>query len=147
MNASCMKSYLVRAIYEWCIDNEFTPYVTVVPEAHSTIPSHFIQDGEVTLNISSQATSDLVIDNERILFSARFSGVPIKIEISIGSLKAIFAKEIGQGLTFVPETDVVDANVDEKSEQTPIVNEPSIVDNALPHTPAKRGKPSLKIVK
>lgn len=95
--------YLIRAIHEWCTDSGYDPYISVLEGGCSGIPSNFFQDKKIVLNISYQATTDLLISNEVIYFVTRFSGIPTKVEIKIEAIDAIFSKESGQGLTFIPE--------------------------------------------
>ena len=99
------KPYLMRAIYDWCNDNALTPYILVDVIEGVVVPENYIKNGEITLNISPVATQDLVIGNEDVQFTARFNGVPRKILIPINAVKAIFAKEINQGLYFSIETE------------------------------------------
>ncbi|MCW5602763.1 ClpXP protease specificity-enhancing factor [Nitrosomonas sp.] len=99
------KPYLLRAIYDWCNDNALTPYILVDVIESVVVPEDYIKNGEITLNISPAATQDLVIGNEVIQFTARFNGLSRKILIPINAVKAIFAKEINQGLYFSIETE------------------------------------------
>src|SRR5450830_1688447 len=69
------KPYLLRAIYEWCTDNGYTPHIAVVVDARTRVPMQFVKNGEIVLNISFEATSGLKMDNDVIGFSARFGGV------------------------------------------------------------------------
>lgn len=100
------KPYLIRAIYEWCVDNQYTPYVAVSVNSNTHVPMEYVENGEIILNISRNATNDLVLNNDYIQFMARFDGAPRKMQIPINAVKGIFAKEINQGLTFSvdPET-------------------------------------------
>lgn len=100
-SVSSTKPYLIRSIYEWCIDNDLTPFLFVkVNSEIIDIPVEYVTNGEIVFNISNSAVRDLVIDNELICFIARFNGTPRKLSISIDSVKAIFAKEINQGIDF-----------------------------------------------
>lgn len=100
---STTKPYLIRAIYEWCVDNELTAYISVVIDQNISLPKEYISDGEITLNISPKAIRDLLLGNDVIQFTARFNGTSRKISFPISAIKAIFAKEINQGLFFSPE--------------------------------------------
>lgn len=95
--------YLIRAIHEWCTDSGHSPYISALEDGCLGVPPEFFQSGKVVLNISYQATTNLLIDNEVICFLARFNGMPTKVEIRIEAVDAIFSKESGQGLTFMPE--------------------------------------------
>lgn len=94
------KPYLIRALYEWCLDNGYTPYLSVWVNEHTRVPKQFVQENQITLSISQAATKDLVIDNQWISFHARFSGVSHEIWVPVGHVMAIFAKETGEGMGF-----------------------------------------------
>lgn len=94
------KPYLVRAIYEWCVDQGHTPYLSVQVDSRTRVPMEFVKDGQIVLNISYTATHQLKIDNDFIHFNARFSGVSRELEIPIDAVIGIFAKESGQGMFF-----------------------------------------------
>ncbi len=68
------KPYLLRALYEWCTDNGYTPHIAVRVDKSTRVPRQFVRDGEIVLNISFEATSQLQMGNEWIEFTARFSG-------------------------------------------------------------------------
>lgn len=131
------KPYMIRAIHEWCVDNSLTPHLLVAVNAQTRVPMAYVKDGEIVLNVNYSATKDLHIDNEAIVFSARFGGVSQNLYIPIGAVKGVFARENGQGMFFEPEVadDVMPAeaslNKAEKAE-------------ALP---SEKRKPTLKIVK
>ncbi len=97
------KPYLLRAIYEWCVDNGYTPYVSVVVDAQTRVPREYVRDGEIVLNIGPLATSKLHMGNDVIECSARFSGAARELSIPVASVAAIYAKENGQGMTFEVE--------------------------------------------
>ena len=97
------KPYLLRALYEWCTDNGFTPHIAVRVDGHTRVPRQFVQNGEIVLNISFEATSQLQMGNEWIEFSARFSGKSHKIEVQVANVLAIYARENGQGMAFPVE--------------------------------------------
>ena len=94
------RPYLIRAMYEWCTDHSFTPYVAVKVDASVQVPSDFVQGGEIVLNISFDATSSLQLGNEFIEFKARFGGKPCDIMVPIHRVMAIYARENGQGMSF-----------------------------------------------
>jgi stringent starvation protein B len=97
---SSTRPYLIRAIYEWCTDNGFTPYVAVFVDKNVTVPMEYVKDNEIVLNISFEATNSLKIGNDFIEFKARFSGVLREIMIRIDNVIAIYARENGQGMAF-----------------------------------------------
>jgi len=93
------RPYLIRAIYQWISDNALTPYILVNAEMPETVvPRQFVEDGKIVLNISNQAVDNLHIDNDWLLFSARFSGKAMDISIPVIAIQAIYAKENGQGM-------------------------------------------------
>jgi stringent starvation protein B len=94
------KPYLLRALYEWCTDNGFTPHVAVRVDNGTRVPRQFVRNDEIVLNISFEATSQLQMGNEWIEFSARFSGKSHKIEVQVANVLAIYARENGQGMAF-----------------------------------------------
>ena len=100
MYDSSTKPYLIRAIYEWCVDQSFTPYVAVQVDDQTKVPVEFIKDGQIVLNVSYTATRHLKIGNDFINFSARFNGSSRELEIPIQAVIGIFAKENGQGMFF-----------------------------------------------
>ena len=100
MSETSTKPYLLRALYEWCTDNGYTPYIVVVVDAQTRVPAEFVKNGEIVLNISFEATGNLKIDNDFIHFKARFGGVAREIEVPVSNVSAIYAKENGQGMAF-----------------------------------------------
>jgi stringent starvation protein B len=94
------RPYLIRAMYEWCTDHSFTPYVAVKVDGSVQVPREFVQGGEIVLNISFDATSALQLGNEFIEFKARFGGKPRDIMVPINRVMAIYARENGQGMSF-----------------------------------------------
>jgi len=97
---SSTRPYLLRALYEWCGDNGFTPYVAVHVDNSTQVPTEFVRDGEIVLNISMSATDGLRMGNEWIEFQARFGGVARQIAFPVSHVIAIYAKETGQGMAF-----------------------------------------------
>lgn len=100
MQETSTKPYLLRALYEWCTDNGYTPHIAVRVDNHTRVPRQFVRDNEIVLNISFQATSQLQMGNELIEFNARFSGKSHKIEVPVANVLAIYARENGQGMAF-----------------------------------------------
>jgi stringent starvation protein B len=106
------KPYLVRALYEWILDNDNTPYILVDASGDQVmIPNGIANDGKVVLNVAPAAVQNLDMSNEAVAFSARFNGVPENIFVPIASLLAIYARENGEGMMFPVEDtdDAVDA--------------------------------------
>lgn len=100
MSEITTKPYLLRALYEWCTDNGYTPYIVVVVDSAATVPMEFVKNGEIVLNISFNATSHLKIDNDFVRFKARFGGITREIEVPVDNVSAIYARENGQGMAF-----------------------------------------------
>jgi stringent starvation protein B len=146
MSTPAIKPYLIRAIYEWCTDNDLTPYLSAVLDTYSNIPAELAKDGEIILNISHNATCDLLIGNEVIQFTTRFNGEPRKVEITVGAVKAIFAKELGHGLTFIPES-VAEADESTDGNDQLSADTQTLAEDLTPSNKDKRGKSFLKIVK
>ncbi|GAB2857170.1 hypothetical protein GCM10027277_26970 [Pseudoduganella ginsengisoli] len=97
------KPYMLRAIYEWCTDSGYTPYLAVKVDAATTVPMEYVKKGEIVLNISFGATSGLKMDNDSIRFHARFGGVSREIFVPVNNVMAIYANENGQGMAFEPQ--------------------------------------------
>lgn len=99
------RPYLLRAFYEWIVDNNLTPYIVVDAEAPmATLPMQFVQDGRITLDVSPDAVVRLELGKETVSFSARFAGQAMDVVFPTEAVLAIFAQENGQG-TFLPEPD------------------------------------------
>ncbi len=100
------KPYLLRALYEWILDNDMTPHLIVDAEAKGVVvPPQAIQDGRVVLNISPSATRDLMLENDSVSFQARFSGVSRELWVPSAAILAIYARENGQGMMFADVAD------------------------------------------
>lgn len=97
---SSTKPYLIRAIYEWCTDLGYTPYLAVQVDAQTVVPREYVKNGEIVLNISPLATSRLTLGNEFIDFQARFGGVARSISVPVRNVSAVYARENGQGMAF-----------------------------------------------
>lgn len=94
--------YLLRAFYDWIIDNDLTPYMVIdVNYPNVQVPTKFINNGQIVLNLSPSACVNFSIDLEYVEFQARFSGQPMKVSFPVASVSAIYAKENGVGTTFV----------------------------------------------
>jgi stringent starvation protein B len=91
-DSSSTRPYLIRALYEWCTDNGFTPYIAVAVDDSVQVPREHVKDGEIVLNVSFDATSSLKLGNEFIEFKARFAGTPRDIMVPLSQVMAIFAK-------------------------------------------------------
>lgn len=98
--ATSTRPYLIRALYEWCTDNGFTPYLAVSVNEGVQVPPEFVQNGEIVLNVGLDATSSLKLGNDFIEFKARFSGTAREIMVPVSQVMAIYARENGQGMSF-----------------------------------------------
>ncbi len=152
MELTSNKPYLLRAIYEWVVDNDATPHVVLFADNPLVqVPQHFVEHGKIVLNISPSAAKDLLIDNDGLSFSARFGGKPYSIYAPIGAVLALYASETSEGLSFEPEafddrplaeddeppkTHLSDASADDES-----------VTAETSKSKKKSKRPSLKVVK
>ncbi|MDP9108789.1 MAG: ClpXP protease specificity-enhancing factor [Pseudomonadota bacterium] len=166
MSETSTKPYLLRAIYEWCTDSGFTPYLAVMVDGATRVPMQFVKNGEIVLNISFDATSALKMDNDVIHFSARFGGVSRDIVVPVENVIAIYARENGQGMAFevsrLPSRDVgIDASPTDVSAAAPESSAPTLssvptkaTENPAaseppdePEPPKKGGRPTLTRIK
>lgn len=106
MSMTSSRPYMIRALYEWIVDNNCTPYILVDTHVQGVeIPQqHVNKDGQIILNIAPSALKDLLMGQEAISFSARFGGVPFNLYIPCSSVLGIYARENGQGMMFEVET-------------------------------------------
>ena len=100
LESTSTRPYLIRALYEWCTDNGFTPYVAVLVDDTVQVPREYVKNGEIVLNISYDATSSLKLGNDFIEFKARFAGSAREIMVPVNRVIAIYARENGQGMAF-----------------------------------------------
>lgn len=128
MSMTPSQPYLLRAIYDWIVDNQMTPYVLVNAENDDTyIPRDYVENGKIVLNVSPMAVNALELGNEFVAFHARFAGKPMEVSFPVNAVLAIYAKENGQGMVFnEPDNPPPDGTPDEDK---------------------KSGKPNLKLVK
>jgi len=97
------KPYLLRALYEWCADNGYTPYLSVRVDEHCQVPRAHVKDGHITLNIGMMATHNLDLGNDFIEFTARFNGVAQQVSVPVSAVVALYARETQQGMGFEAE--------------------------------------------
>jgi len=142
------KPYLLRALFEWCVDNGFTPHLAVKVDSHTQVPAEYVKGGEITLNISPNAVHKLQMGNELVEFSARFGGVARQISVPVANVYALYARETGHGMTF--DTEGQKAVVQAKAEGEPASNTraPALpVPAPQPPTKPSGGKPTLRRIK
>lgn len=142
MNSS--RPYLVRALYEWIVDNDCTPHMLVNAEYPAVqVPQGFASDGQIVLNVSPNAVRHLHMDNEAVSFEGRFSGVAHTLYVPAGAILGIYARENGQGMVFelepplMEDDDLEDEGVEPDDDGPPSGGQP----------PRPSGRPSLKVVK
>lgn len=139
MELPSTKPYLLRAIWEWCCDNGYTPYIAVQVDGRTLVPREFVRDGQIVLNLGSSATNKLQMGNELIEFQARFGGVARELSVPVEQVAAIYARENGAGMAF----DVLEANPgDGQDAPAAAVDEP---DDEPPRPTT--GRPTLQRVK
>lgn len=142
MNSS--RPYLVRALYEWIVDNDCTPHILVNAEYRAVqVPQGFATDGQIVLNVSPSAVRHLQMDNEAVSFEGRFSGVAHSLYVPVGAIMGIYARENGQGMVFDPEVPSLEDDME-------LENQHPDGDDLPPsggQPPRPNGRPSLKVVK
>lgn len=151
MNTST-KPYLLRALYEWCLDNNQTPHIVVWVNEHTRVPMQYVRENEIVLNIGQTASHNLTIDNEWINFSARFAGVTHEIWIPVGHVISIFSRESGEGMGF--EVEPYQTESEKKGEEPlhfvenkqPVVEEDKRTEHRETNGESK-SKKGLKLVK
>ncbi len=161
MAETSTKPYLIRALYEWCSDNGFTPYIAVAVDERTIVPREFVRNAEIVLNISPLATNHLQIGNDLVTFQARFGGVARELSIPVENVISIYARETGHGMAFEVTRGATTPAVAEDDEGVPApvalrpvlasVPAPSdddaSTDDDPPPPPATGGRPQLKRVK
>ena len=140
--------YLIRAIYEWCEDQGFTPHILVDASiAGVDVPQHLVENGSIVLNIQRNAVRGLELGNEWIVFSARFSGQAMEISVPVSAVRAVFARENSLGCAFEPVVELTD---EEKKNVMDEIN--ADLENGEKNASSKtakkpkRKKPNLKLV-
>lgn len=133
------RPYLLRALHEWMLDNNLTPQLVVdAAPANVQVPRQFVEDDRIILNVSTSAVRHLLLGNELIEFSARFSGKPFQVSVPISNVLAIIARENGAGMSFPPEDHEAPATQED---------EPPPPDDLPPSTPSPGKRGHLKIIK
>jgi len=130
---SSNRPYLIRALYEWLVDNSLTPHLLVDATVDDVVvPSQFVEEGRIVLNIAPGAVRQLELDNSLISFSARFGGTPMRVMVPPSAVLGIYAKENRQGMLFLEQSDG-------SGEEPP-------PDDGIDPTPP-RDRPNLKLIK
>lgn len=156
------RPYLLRAFYEWLLDNQLTPHLVVdVTLPGVRVPMEYARDGQIVLNIAPRAVGNLELANDEVRFNARFGGVPRQVYVPLAAVLAIYARENGAGTMFEPETaydgDGVSLNDDGDSVTTENDTVMSVIDGDKPDheddndpddtPPPRGGRPALRVVK
>ena len=125
------RPYLIRALYQWIVDNGVTPYILVDALIEGVdVPAQYIQDNKIVLNIAPTAVHGLTLGDEAITFNARFSGKSTNLFVPVEAVLAIYARENGQGMMFS----------EEPQGPEPPTNGDGTTDDSS-------GKPTLRVVK
>ena len=143
MGLPSTKPYLLRAIWEWCCDNGFTPYIAVQVDLRTRVPREFINDGQIVLNIGPDATSQFQIGNDLIEFQARFGGVSRKISVPVEQVSAIYSRENGAGMAFDLESKTATSDIEEAG----VVTEDEVVEPPPEPPRPEGGRPKLQRIK
>lgn len=154
------RPYLLRAFYEWLLDNDLTPHVVVdisLPDVQ--VPLEYARDGQIVLNIAPRAVGNLQLTNDSVSFSARFGGVPRQVYVPMAAVLAIYARENGAGTMFEPEAgyeeNAESHNDDDESTSEPLMqvidgardDEDASDNNPDDDPPPRGGRPALRVVK
>ena len=149
MNEIPTKPYLLRALFEWCVDNGYTPHLAVRVDSRTQVPNEYVKNGEITLNVSPNAVHKLQMGNELVEFSARFGGVARQISVPIANVYALYARETGHGMTFDIEGPKPVLQAVAEAEPSPA--KPALPAPTAPEPPKKPsgsgGKPTLRRIK
>ena len=156
------RPYLLRAFYEWLLDNQLTPHLVVdvtLPDVQ--VPMEYARDGQIVLNIAPRAVGNLELANDEVRFNARFGGVPRQVSVPLAAVLAIYARENGAGTMCEPETaydeDVASLNDDDATDERESDTVMSVIDGDKPDRqddndpdddpPPRGGRPALRVVK
>lgn len=156
------RPYLLRAFYDWLLDNQLTPHLVVdIMYPGVQVPIEFARDGQIVLNVAPRAVGNLLLADEEVSFNARFGGIPRQVQVPMGAVLAIYARENGAGTLFEPEAAYeIEDNLGEIGQPaTPAEHLMSLIDGDRPdsddnhHTddepppPPRGGRPALRVVK
>ena len=156
------RPYLLRAFYEWLLDNQLTPHLVVdVTLPGVLVPMEYARDGQIVLNIAPRAVGNLELANDEVRFNARFGGVPRQVSVPLAAVLAIYARENGAGTMFEPEAaydeEVASLNEDDATGERDSDTVMSVIDGDKParqdendpedDPPPRGGRPALRVVK
>ncbi|MBI6549218.1 ClpXP protease specificity-enhancing factor [Xenorhabdus lircayensis] len=152
------RPYLLRAHYEWLLDNEMTPHIVVDVSFYGVnVPMEYAQNGQIILNISPRAVGNLELTNDEVRFNARFGGVGRQVIVPMAAVVAVYARENGAGMMFEPEFAYDEVDTESEETDLPIADNLVLIrDNKIsrdvdspddePPQPPK-GRPTLRVVK
>jgi stringent starvation protein B len=130
-----LKPYLIRAIYDWILDNSFTPFMLVDAAIDGTlVPEAFVEEGRIVLNLRPEAIKSLDLGNDFVSFNTRFSGKPMQVHVPIQAVLALYAQENGRGMVFDQEEAGDDTTTPPPQPQPPVTEPP-------------KARPALRVVK
>ncbi|UUM31088.1 ClpXP protease specificity-enhancing factor [Vibrio japonicus] len=148
------RPYMLRAFYEWLVDNDLTPHLVVSATLPGVrVPEEFIQDGQIILNVAPRAVGNLELGNEAITFNARFGGRPHSVIVPLYAVEAIYARENGAGTMFEPEEAYINESDEELIEESDFSlsvatsEESNVVQESEEEALRPKGRPSLRVVK
>lgn len=99
------RPYLIKALIDWIVDNNCTPHIAVAVDVQGVqVPSDYVDDGKIVLNISANSVRNFEIVDEVMSFDSRFNGSSFRVVVPTGAVVAIFAKESARGMAFEVET-------------------------------------------
>mgnify|MGYP000184897234 CR=1 FL=1 len=148
MNMRSNRPYILRAFFDWIVDNDCTPYVVI--DAHYPgveVPQNYVTDGQIVLNIAPRAVTNFILDLEILAFSTRFGGVPIEIKVPVFAVVGIYSHENGQGTVFEREDPDLTPTPPSgpKAVKTKSPAEPK--NKSSKNKDSKKPKPSLRVIK
>ena len=142
MSEQSAKPFLVRALYEWCVEQGYTPYLAVRVDPKTRVPVEFVKNGEIVLNVGPLATHKLTMDNGWVLFNARFNGTSQEVAVPFAAVIGIFAKETGYGMGFQPTLDAAESDNGQSVEIASNADEPL---KLVPEKPSAAAKGKSKV--
>ncbi|TMP08754.1 ClpXP protease specificity-enhancing factor [Pseudoalteromonas sp. S3178] len=141
------RPYLLRAFFDWIVDNDCTPHLVVDADYPAVqVPTQFVQDGQIVLNISPSAVTQFSLDKNQLSFDARFGGQPMQVYVPIGAVLAIYARENGEGTVFT-----TDEFLEDEDEFVPelesVDSSDEVIDETPPEKPQKKKGSHLRVIK
>lgn len=149
------RPYLLKAFYDWLLDNDLTPHLVVdIMTPGVSVPMEYASDGQIVLNIAPRAVGNFVMNHDEVAFNARFGGVPRQVNVPMAAVIAIYARENGAGTMFEPEDAYLGFEQDGEAGEERLVSLVEATESSSPddndpdNTPQPpRGRPALRVVK